>query len=185
MGSLTFILGGARSGKSSYAQRLAEKQSRPVTFIATANASDDEMAARILQHQSQRPPDWITREIHYDIAAQLAPSPPEVVLLDCVTLLVSNLLLRDGQAEPDEPAATARVETEIGDLLNFVRERGTDWIMVSNEVGLGLVPPYRLGRLYRDLLGRSNQRLAAAADRVIWMVAGIPVPIQDCREPPG
>ena len=184
MGKLTFILGGARSGKSSYAQSLAEKHPGRVAFIATATPDDDEMAARIIKHQKERPPGWATFEIHHGIAGALRTSPPraDIILLDCLTLLVSNLLFQDGQTGVDERTAAARIETEINGLLGFIRDGGADWIIVSNEVGLGLVPPYPLGRIYRDLLGRANQELAAAADEVVWMVAGIPVPIQNYRE---
>jgi len=193
MGKLTFILGGARSGKSSYAQRLAEKHAGRVAFIATATPGDDEMAERILQHQKERPPGWGTLEIPFGVATALASAPTggagaanpmqaDIILLDCLTLLVSNLLFQGSQDEVDEGTAAARVETEISGLLGFIRGSRADWIIVSNEVGLGLVPPYPLGRIYRDLLGRANQELAASADEVVWMVAGIPVPIQNYRE---
>ena len=184
MGKLTFILGGARSGKSTYAQRLAEKHAGRVVFIATATVSDGEMASRIRQHQKERPPAWATVEIPVGIAAALRANPTgaDVVLLDCVTLLVSNLIFATGQDEVDEITAGARVKSEISDLLGYIRDSGASWIIVSNEVGLGLVPPYPLGRLYRDLLGRANQELAAAADEVVWMVAGIPVPIEAYRQ---
>lgn len=178
MGKMTLILGGARSGKSTYAQRLAERHGGRVAFLATASASDDEMRARIAAHQGERPATWQTREIPYGIAATLGTSPlqTDVVLLDCVTLLVSNLLLRD------EAAASAQVEAEIAGLLATIENGPAEWIIVSNEVGLGLVPEYPLGRQYRDLLGRANQQLAAHAERVFWMVAGIPVPIEQYRE---
>jgi adenosylcobinamide kinase/adenosylcobinamide-phosphate guanylyltransferase len=184
MGKLTFILGGARSGKSSYAQRLAEKHGGRVAFIATATAGDDDMAARIRQHQKERPKGWVTREIPCGIAQTLRANPlrEEIVVLDCLTLLVSNLLFQGGEADVDEGQATARIETEITGLLGLIQESSADWIIVSNEVGLGLVPAYPLGRIYRDLLGRANQQLAACADQVLWMVAGIPVPIQQYRE---
>jgi len=184
MGKLTLVLGGARSGKSAYVQRLAERHGGPVTFLATAAAGDDEMRARIARHRSERPPAWSTREIQHGIAAALQVDPPQagVVLLDCVTLLVSNLLLLDGTDEPNESAVSARVEGEIGALLAFIENGEAEWIVVSNEVGLGLVPPTPLGRIYRDLLGRANCDLAARADRVIWMVAGIPVPIEGYRD---
>jgi adenosylcobinamide kinase/adenosylcobinamide-phosphate guanylyltransferase len=178
MGKLTFILGGARSGKSHYAQRLAEKRGGRVTFLATATAGDDEMQARIAQHRSERPSSWRTREIPHSIAAALQESPlqGDVVLLDCVTLLVSNVLLLE------ESDASARVEAEIDGLLAAIQNSAAEWIVVSNEVGLGLVPPTPLGRIYRDLLGRANHTLVARADKVLWMVAGIPVPIEQFRE---
>jgi adenosylcobinamide kinase / adenosylcobinamide-phosphate guanylyltransferase len=185
MGRMIFILGGARSGKSTHALKLAKAGGeKRVTFIATATAGDDEMARRIAVHQSERPAGWITREIPYGIPAALAAQPveTEVVLLDCLTLLVTNLMLAGGEEEPDEAAVTARVVAEVQGIAQNARHGQADWIIVSNEVGLGLVPPYPLGRLYRDLLGRANQQLAALADEVIWMVAGIPVPIQGYRE---
>jgi adenosylcobinamide kinase/adenosylcobinamide-phosphate guanylyltransferase len=184
MGKLTFILGGARSGKSSYAQRLAEKHGGQVALIATATTSDEEMAARIRKHQNERPPGWITREIPQGVAAALKVDPlrADVILLDCLTLLVSNLLLQDSESEVNEASAALPLESEITALLATVRDSRAVWIIVSNEVGLGLVPPYPLGRIYRDLLGRANQQVAAIADEVFWMVAGIPVPIEQYRE---
>ncbi len=184
MGKLTFILGGARSGKSAYAQRLAERHSGRVTFLATATASDDEMQTRITRHRAERPAAWDTREIPHSIAAalSLAPLQADVVLLDCITLLVTNLLFLDGFDDPDENTVTLRVDTEIEALLTLIERDSAEWIIVSNEVGLGLVPEYPLGRIYRDLLGRANVALAASADKVIWLVAGIPVPIEQYRE---
>ena len=184
MGKLTFILGGARSGKSAYAQRLGERQGGHVTFLATATASDDEMQVRITRHRAERPAAWATREIPHGIAAalRLAPLQTDVVLLDCITLLVSNLLFLDGFGEPDEKTVTLRVDAEIEALLTLIERDSAEWIVVSNEVGLGLVPEYPLGRIYRDLLGRANAQLAARADKVTWLVAGIPVPIEQYRE---
>jgi adenosylcobinamide kinase/adenosylcobinamide-phosphate guanylyltransferase len=186
MGKLTFILGGARSGKSAYAQRLAERRGGHVTFLATATASDDEMQARITRHRAERPAPWATREIPHGIAAALSLAPlqteTDVVLLDCITLLVSNLLFLNGFDDPDENAATLWVDTEVEALLTLIERDSAEWIIVSNEVGLGLVPEYPLGRIYRDLLGRANAQLAARADKVTWLVAGIPVPIEQYRE---
>ena len=183
MGKLTFLLGGARSGKSSCAQRLAKERGGRVLLIATATPGDSEMAARILQHQKERPAGWATREIPLGVAAALNAAPPQadIILLDCLTMLVNNLLLQDSTDEIDEAAASLRVENEITSLSELIRESRAEWLIVSNEVGLGLVPPYPLGRSYRDLLGRANQQLAAFADEVFWMVAGIPVPIHAYR----
>lgn len=184
MSKLTFILGGARSGKSDYAQRLAEKHGGRVAFLATATAGDDEMEIRITRHRAERPAAWMTREIPHRIAAtlSLAPLNADVVLLDCITLLVSNLLFLDAAVEPDETTVTRRVDAEIEALLTLIAADSAEWIIVSNEVGLGLVPEYPLGRIYRDLLGRANRQLAARADKVFWLVAGIPVPIEQYRE---
>ena len=180
MGQMTLILGGARSGKSTFALRLAERHGGQVTFIATAATHDDEMKARIADHRRERPSAWETCEIPYGIAAELERTPlqTDVVVLDCITLLVSNLLLRD------EPSAPAQVEAEVAALLTAIKNGPSAWIIVSNEVGLGLVPEYPLGRIYRDLLGRANQQLAAQADKVFWMVAGIPVPVGEYRQQP-
>jgi len=186
MGKLTLILGGARSGKSSYAERLATGRGGQVLYIATAQPLDSEMAERIANHQKKRPASWQTLEIPGAVGAllqsrmQSGTLPAGVILVDCLTLLVSNLLLAvsSGAGEDltvDEEAATALVETEVTQLLEAVRAIPAEWIIVSNEVGLGLVPPYPLGRVYRDLLGRANQRLASQAEQVIFMIAGIPM----------
>ena len=186
MGKLTLILGGARSGKSSYAERLALQHGGQVLFVATAQPLDGEMAERIANHQNNRPANWQTLEIASAVGALLKSRTQSgtlqagVILVDCLTLLVSNLLLAvsSGVGEDltvDEEAATALVETEITRLLEAVQTIPAEWIIVSNEVGLGLVPSYPLGRVYRDLLGRANQHLASRADKVIFMIAGIPM----------
>ncbi len=186
MGKLTLILGGARSGKSSYAERLAAEHGGQVLYIATAQPLDSEMAERIVNHQKHRPANWQTLEIPSGVGAGLLSEAqsmllqPDVILVDCLTLLVSNLLLAvsSGTGEDltvDEAAAEVLVETEIQRLLEAVQAIPAEWIVVSNEVGLGLVPPYPLGRVYRDLLGRANQRLASQLDQVIFMIAGIPM----------
>lgn len=178
MGSLTVILGGARSGKSTFAEKLAARHTGPVIYIATAQALDQEMASRIAAHRSQRPAGWTTLEIPFHLAESLPrPLPSGVILLDCLTLLVSNILLKacpDLEA-PDEPAAAAAIEGELDGLIQAIQAGLADWIVVSNEVGMGLVPPYPAGRLYRDLLGRANQRLAQQAEMVYFMLAGIPM----------
>jgi adenosylcobinamide kinase/adenosylcobinamide-phosphate guanylyltransferase len=182
MGKLTLILGGARSGKSSYAERLALQHGGQVLFVATAQPLDGEMAERIAKHQSQRPEGWETLELAGAVGNSMLTNPPRaaVILVDCLTLLVSNLLTAistgaDEDLTVDEEAATALVETEITRLLEAVQAIPAEWIVVSNEVGLGLVPPYPLGRIYRDLLGRANQLIAARSDQVIFMIAGIPM----------
>ena len=185
MGKLIFILGGARSGKSTYAQRLAERSGKSVAFIATAQAGDDEMSVRIIKHRADRPAEWMTLEIQQNIAANLKGHPAQagLYLLDCVTLLAANILFQYTEEEvTDEQKAADAIKAEVEELLAYIRAQKADWIIVSNEVGLGLVPPYPLGRIYRDLLGMANQRLAAAADEVYMLMAGIPVPIHGNRE---
>ena len=179
MGKLTFILGGARSGKSSYAQCLAEESGKSVTFIATAQALDDEMSARIQQHRAERPIDWETLEVPLDIASHTQWIKSDVVILDCITLLISNLLMQFVKDDlVDEASFKPAVQKEVEELIVEIHQRKLDWIIISNELGLGLVPPYQMGRVYRDWLGWANQRLAREADKVILMVAGIPIIIK-------
>jgi len=182
MGKLTLILGGARSGKSTYAEKLAVRNSGRVAYIATAQALDAEMQARIAIHRQKRPDSWKTYEIPIGVGRVLLDNPlqAEVILLDCLTLLVANRLLEAAPDvdQPDEAVATAKVESEIDELLMAIRSSPAEWIVVSNEVGLGLVPPYPLGRIYRDLLGWANQRVVSVAGKVVFMIAGIPMRLE-------
>ncbi len=186
---LILVLGGARSGKSGYAESLAARiaQQRPVFYVATATAEDAEMERRIARHRAARPSHWLTVEAPGDPAAairgQLVRADFPVILLDCITLLVSNLLLDGAHAEFDEQRfeaseAEARVTAAIAGLLAAWHETQATLILVSNEVGMGLVPPYPLGRVYRDVLGRVNAQLAREADVVLLMVAGLPVELK-------
>ena len=185
MKKLTFILGGARSGKSTHAEQLAAASGGQVLYIATAQPIDEEMRTRIAMHQNRRPVSWQTRELSADVGGQLrsAAREADVVLVDCLTVLVSNLVLKASTDldQPDTSEASRLVHAEIEELLQAARESDAHWLIVSNEVGQGLVPPYPVGRVYRDLLGWANQQVAQHADEVIWMVAGIPVPIGQYR----
>lgn len=185
MGRFTLILGGARSGKSTFAEQLATAHGGKVVYIATAQTLDAEMDMRIRHHKQSRPAEWQTLEIPRGISAALKDLQVEadVFLLDCVTLLVTNLLMEATNAafESDEKLATHKVDEEIEALLTRVENTSGDWYVVSNEVGLGLVPEYPLGRVYRDLLGRANRRLAQKADEVYFLVAGIPIPVHSFR----
>jgi adenosylcobinamide kinase/adenosylcobinamide-phosphate guanylyltransferase len=182
---LTLILGGARSGKSTHAQALAARSGEPVTYIATAQALDAEMQQRVAAHRLERPAAWRTLELPRQVGTALLARPPQegVVILDCLTLLVSNVVLEAaGDLDaPDEAAAASAVQSELEALQVAIQAGPARWIVVSNEVGLGLVPPYPVGRIYRDLLGWANQQLARAAGEVYWMVAGIPLPIHQYR----
>lgn len=176
---ITLILGGARSGKSSHAQHLAEATSKSVTYLATAEALDDEMATRIQKHRAERPSHWETLEIPHQIASQASRIQTDVVILDCITLLVTNLMMKYVQDDlVDEEPFLAAVHKEIDELILILRERKQDWIIVSNEVGLGLVPAYQMGRVYRDAIGWANQRLAREADMVLFMAAGLPMVVK-------
>jgi adenosylcobinamide kinase/adenosylcobinamide-phosphate guanylyltransferase len=176
---LTLILGGARSGKSSYAEQLAVESGGTVLYVATAQAWDAEMAARIAAHQAQRPAGWQTLEAPCAVGAAIgaADKAADVVLVDCMTLLANNVLIALPE-DAGEAEATAALMAEVDSLLAAYAAGDASWLVVSNEVGLGIVPAYPLGRLYRDALGRANQRLAAAADRVVFMVAGLPMVVK-------
>ena len=194
---LILILGGARSGKSTFAERLAASGGRPVAFIATATASDDEMSERIARHRASRPKGWHTLEEPLDLARAVrqAAELADVVLLDCITLWLGNVLSQaSGQHVQDEQGEEAlhttsrlfdeRALKEFEALLTVVKSLGPNktLIVVTNEVGLGIVPAYHLGRLYRDTLGYINQRLAEAAEQVYLMVAGLAVDIKRLHE---
>ncbi len=182
-GKLILVLGGARSGKSDFAQQLVQEMadgrgSRPSTvlFVATAEAGDQEMERRIEKHRRVRPDHWHTLEAPRNVGGAIlgfaSKQKVEAILVDCMTLLASNLLIdaEDVFAEETETALMSEVE----DLITCAEQLSAPTVVVSNEVGWGLVPPYRLGRAYRDALGRANQALAEAADEVILLVAGIP-----------
>lgn len=181
---LTLILGGARSGKSLHAEKLAAERGGAVLYVATAEAKDEEMSARIAEHRARRPPHWTTLEAPSSAGALIRDhaGDVDVLLLDCVTLLANNVLLglpESSRADgPSAKRAAAALDAEIDDLLAAYTESDAEWILVSNELGLGLVPPYPLGRLFRDALGKANQRLAAAADEVLFMVAGLPLRVK-------
>jgi adenosylcobinamide kinase/adenosylcobinamide-phosphate guanylyltransferase len=180
MGRLILILGGSRSGKSAYAQRLAQELgAEKVLFVATAEAGDEEMAQRIARHRQSRPAAWQTAEAPRHVGEVIHASLGNAtgVLVDCLTLLVSNAMLSLGLA-PDLVRAETVVQEEIKALLQVCQTSTATCIVVSNEVGLGLVPDTPLGRVYRDLLGQANQALAAQAQAVYLMVAGLAV---DCK----
>ena len=179
MSKLTLILGGARSGKSDYAEQRGRESGKSVLFIATATAFDDEMIERIKHHRATRPLEWQTLEAPINVSAALSTQSitADIVIVDCMTLLVSNILL----ALPEDSSfelVMQKVKDEVESLLTAQKRIGGEWLIVSNEVGLGIVPAYPLGRMYRDALGRANQMLAREADKVIFMVAGIPTTIK-------
>jgi adenosylcobinamide kinase/adenosylcobinamide-phosphate guanylyltransferase len=173
------LTGGARSGKSRWAQELAQKTGGAVLFVATAEAGDDEMESRIKTHKASRPKDWITLEVTTHIGGQIAKNigKAKTVIIDCITLLTSNVFQQfDEKTDPSsvEKALTA----EINELIDCMKNSKADFIIVTNEVGLGIVPADRVSRLYRDLLGKANQMLAKYADEVYLMVSGIPVAVK-------
>jgi len=166
--SLTLVLGGARSGKSAHAEGLVTARPAPWTYVATAQAFDDEMAERIALHQARRGDGWTTLDALLDLCEILEALPEgRPMLLDCLTLWLSSQML----AERDVDAECARLTRALS------RPRGP-WVVVSNEVGLGIVPDNALARRFRDAAGRLNQQVAATADRVVFMVAGLPMQVK-------
>jgi adenosylcobinamide kinase / adenosylcobinamide-phosphate guanylyltransferase len=171
---LTFVIGGARSGKSRFAQSLCSAPC--VVYIATARAEDDEMRYRIEQHRQNRPEHWITIEEPLDIAGacRRIETCADIILIDCLTVWLSNLMWERRDQATNEIDSCA--ESQIEAIASLASE--TDVIVVSNEVGAGIVPENEVARRFRDLQGFVNQRCAARADRVFLMVAGISVPIK-------
>ena len=166
---LILILGGVRSGKSSYAQQLAGGLGNRILFLATAEAGDEEMKRRIARHKASRPESWRTIEEPLDIAGALRKEAAhaDAVIIDCVTVWLSNMLMRD------EKLSETEILKQIDRIVEAYEQDYATYIIVSGEVGMGIVPERPLGRLFRDYLGLVNQRLAGKADRVVMMVAGI------------
>jgi adenosyl cobinamide kinase/adenosyl cobinamide phosphate guanylyltransferase len=170
---VVLVLGGARSGKSRYARTLGETLGGRRLFVATAQALDDEMTRRIENHKRERGVLWETREEPTEITTAIRDGQKghDVILIDCLTLWLSNLLMAHGEDYE-------KIESDVQDLVGCLKDTRTPVILVSNEVGLSIVPDNRLGRVFRDLAGRLNQRIARVADRVVFMVAGIPMDIK-------
>jgi adenosylcobinamide kinase/adenosylcobinamide-phosphate guanylyltransferase len=165
---LTFVLGGARSGKSRHAEAVVTALPGPWLYIATSEPRDNEMAARIAEHRARRSAEWQTVEAPRDLATALAAVPAgAAVLIDCLTLWLTNVML-----------AGADVDDEIARFEHALAQRKGPVVLVANEVGLGIVPENALARRFRDAAGRLNQRVAAAADHVVLLVAGIPMKVK-------
>ncbi len=171
---MIFITGGARSGKSQLAVQLAKKLGGKVAFIATARAGDVEMAQRILLHKKARPKEWSTIEEPIDVVSAIASADDcHVVIVDCLTLLLSNLMFED-----DGSSETDAILGEIEGLAKVCSNFSGTVMVVSNEVGMGIVPENELARRFRDLAGRANQIMADYADEVYVCFSGIPVQIK-------
>jgi adenosylcobinamide kinase / adenosylcobinamide-phosphate guanylyltransferase len=171
--NVTLVLGGVRSGKSRHAQQLAERTDR-VTFVATAEHRDDEeMRLKIERHRAERPAHWFTVEEPLHLCRVLTTDGPncDLMLIDCLTLFASNLL----EAFDDD---RAQLENHLNQFCDALRSAACSVVLVSNEVGSGVVPAYELGRRFRDLAGEINQRVAACADHVYLMVAGLPLTLK-------
>ena len=166
------VIGGCRSGKSSHALHLAEQIPGQKIFIATCMPQDKEMEQRVLRHQQQRNSSWETLEVPFFLPEAIHNKGTKgyVILVDCLTLWINNLILDDDKPE--------NIDNHIQKLTQSIETCECPVILVSNEVGTGIVPENKLARLFRDITGFSNQKVAACVNRVIWMVAGIPVKIK-------
>jgi len=184
MGELIFVLGGARSGKS----RLAEARARQiggedVLYVATTEVGDDEMRRRVEKHRQQRPDAWHTLEVTREVGAAIVShiGDARVVLVECLSMLVANPLMApdvDAVSVADDESLEEAMQAEVISLIKAVEAVDATCIVVSNEVGMAVVPPSPLGRLYRDVLGRANQQVAAHAGEVYLVVAGIPMQLK-------
>lgn len=168
MGKLIFILGGARSGKSAFAFELAQKSGKRVTFIATATPLDSEMRERIKNHKNARPKDWKTIEIKNNLDKKIGQEKNAILLIDCLTIYVSHLM----------NLPETKILEHIKQVVKTIKRSEPDNIIVSNEVGCSIHPQNKLGRDYRDILGKVNQIFARAADEFYIMFAGIPINIK-------
>ncbi len=175
------VTGGARSGKSKFAQKLASGLGEPVLFVATAEALDEEMRERIEEHRKSRPATWETLEVRRHVGTKILERAFKIrtVLIDCIALLVNNILFDCSKDEELDPArAEKEVRDEMEELISCMRQLAANFIIVTNEVGLGIVPGERVSRLYRDLLGKANQMLAECAGEVYLLISGIPLKIK-------
>ncbi len=175
----TLIFGGARSGKSAYAERLAIATGKPVIYLATAQAGDTEMQARIAHHQARRPASWRTLECTTALAQTIlqASTPDNLILIDCLTLWLSNLLFADNIDFPEIGSITPPENFSIqrSAFLRALENIPGDLIMVSNEVGMGIIPQGAISRWFVDEAGRLNQAVAAQCQQVSWVAAGLPL----------
>lgn len=171
-GKFIFITGGARSGKSSFAQGLAEKYGKRIVFLATADAGDREMKKRIARHKAERPAHWTTVEEPVDLVAAVQTLPPDTdaVLIDCLTLWISNLMM----AGRDEEGILSECER----LAAALARAPFTAVLVSNEVGAGIVPENKLARAFRDTAGRANQIMARASEQAFALISGCPVKLK-------
>lgn len=187
MGKLILVTGGARSGKSAFAENMCQKFGQEIGYIATAAALDEGMTDRIKKHQERRPSTWKTfekQEHIHEVFLQESARNTQVFLLDCLTVWTTNVMLKDHTIDWDTLARDqvnlieAEVLSQINDLIELVKKRETTLIVVTNEVGLGIVPENRLARLFRDIAGKANELVAASADEVHFVVSGIPMKIK-------
>ena len=184
MGRITFITGGARSGKITYAERLAKESGKKITYVATSIAFDEGMKNRIKKHQQQRPREWATIEKYCDFHKVVdikEYQQSQILLVDCITVMICNLMMDSGldfdNCSPEEvDKLEKQVIVEVERLL--LLSEGKELIIVSNELGMGLVPAYKMGSYYRDIAGRINQLIASKADDVFLVVSGLQIKLK-------
>jgi adenosylcobinamide kinase/adenosylcobinamide-phosphate guanylyltransferase len=186
-GHFYFVTGGARSGKSAFAEKLAASSKLPVTYLATAEALDKEMADRIRRHQERRPADWKTVEEPRSVPEVLKKIGDRdgFILIDCLTLLVTNLLFSPEFAEEILEAKQDRVLSEMHKLAAVAHDSRSEVVLVSNEVGLGIVPDNPETRLFRDVAGWANQIMASQADHVYFLISGLALDLKDMQRQTG
>ncbi len=181
---ITFITGGARSGKSTYAERLAKESGKKITYVATSIAFDEGMKNRIQKHQDQRPKEWPTIERYCDFHEVVGTKEYEqsqILLVDCITVMICNLMFYSNldfdHCSPEEVDELEK--TIIGEVEKLLLlSEGKELIIVSNELGMGLVPAYKMGSYYRDIVGRINQLVASKADEVFLIVSGLQIKLK-------
>lgn len=181
MGKIIYITGGARSGKSSFAEKKVFESEKEKIYIATAISFDEEMKERVRLHKIQRGEDWITIEGYKNISNILSEykNLNKIILLDCLTNMVTNNMIMDRDVDWDKITQESlrdiesEIKNEVQDLIDFIKDSSLDMILVSNEVGMGLVPPYALGRYFRDIGGRMNQLVAKESDEAYLVVSGL------------
>jgi adenosylcobinamide kinase/adenosylcobinamide-phosphate guanylyltransferase len=173
------VLGGTRSGKSAFAEKLVAEIGGRIAYVATATAGDGEMSDRIAQHRARRPEGWATLEAPTGLAVAMRAAPADTYLVEDLTLLLSNLFGAELQpsVESDPTAAARAVERALSEIQGLLDVSG-HLVVVSNEVGMGIVPPYPLGREFRDAMGRVNQAAAACFDEVYFVIAGLPLTLK-------
>lgn len=185
MSKLILVTGGARSGKSTFAEQKAKAFGNDVLYVATSKPIDDEMKQRIAKHRAQRPNEWETLEVYRDLDNALADiiDKKDAVLLDCITIMVTNLMLDecfdwDCLTRDQVQGIELQIQIQIEKLIEIAKSSEVPFILVTNEVGMGVVPPSAIGRDFRDIAGRMNQILARAADAVYFCVSGIPMKVK-------
>jgi len=179
-GKLIFITGGARSGKSSFAEKIVLDSNQSIAYIATAQPLDEEMKERIKMHKRRRPPNWEVFEESIDLNQLISHLgfEKEVIIIECLTLLISNLLLQWSKEKLEQAKQEETILSTIKEMAEISYQVPAQVIVVSNEVGMGLVPQNQLGRFYRDILGQANRIIASKADEVFFLVSGIPLKIK-------